>query len=212
MPTDMEAAGKHDISQRWPIIFKALGALFAIFLIIATSDISRRDLIAFVSAQEKFILGIEAALFSILFVETLVGMVTLRLRSRQLVQLSINLRIAVRITGYSIASVSVVSILSSSPTLGISAGAIAGIVIAFATQSTVASVLATIVLISTRMVRVGEIIDVTGTRGIVVDIKLTHTVVSVDDEVAYIPNSFIMHNILRRKKRSQDKDATPREG
>jgi len=211
MPTDIETAKKHDISQRLPIVFKALGALFAVLLIITTRDISRRDLIAFVSAQEKYILSIEAAILSVLIVEMLVGIVTLRLRSRQLMQLSINLRIAVRITGYSIASVSVISILSSSPTLGISAGAIAGIVIAFATQNSVGSVLATIVLISTRMVQVGEDIAVSGTKGTVVDIKLTHTVVSIDDEVAYIPNSLIVHNILRRKKRSHDKDASLKE-
>ena len=118
------------------------------------------------------------------------------------------MRLIVRIVGYFIALMAVVSILASNATLGISVGAIAGIVIAFATQNIVDNVLAAVLILGTRMVRVGEEITISQTKGIVSDINLTYTVLSIDDEVVFISNSLIISSILRRKKRNSDKDAS----
>jgi small-conductance mechanosensitive channel len=86
--------------------------------------------------------------------------------------------------------------------LGISAGAIAGIVIAFATQNLIGNMLAAVLIINTRMVQIGEEITVTDIKGIVADINLSHTIVHVDDDIVYIPNTVMVSNAVRRKKRT----------
>ncbi len=199
------------IRHRRRTILILLAAVVTVVLIVGTKDISHRNLSRFVSAEEKYILGVEAAILSILLVEIVVGLVTSRLHSLQMAQLGANLRIVVRIAGYLIASVCVVSILSSNPTLGISVGATAGVVVAFATQSIVGSVLATVVLMSTRMVRVGEEISIGQTKGTVLQVGLVHTLVAIEEDVAYIPNSLMITTIMRRKRRSPDRTAAPKE-
>lgn len=211
MPEKIRSVRNKRIPRGRPNILILLAAVVTVFLIVGTEVVSHRNLSSFVSRQEKFILGVEAAILSILVVEMVVGLVTLRLHSQQMAQLGTNLRIAVRIAGYLIAAACVVSILSSNPALGISVGAIAGVVVAFATQSTVGSVLATVVLISTRMVRVGEEISVSQTTGTVLQIGLVHTIVAIEDDVAYVPNSLMITSIMRRKRRTLDRAAAPRE-
>jgi small-conductance mechanosensitive channel len=105
----------------------------------------------------------------------------------------------------------VVAILSSKPTLGISVGAIVGVVVAFATQSTFASMLATVVLISARMVRAGEEISINQIKGTVLEIGLLYTIVAVENDVAYISNSLMISSIMRRKRRTPDQTARPRD-
>ena len=61
--------------------------------------------------------------------------------------------------------------------------------------------------LSTRMVRVGEEITVSETKGMVSDINLTHTVLSIEDDVVFVPNSLVVSSIVKRKKRDSDKDA-----
>jgi len=192
----------------FPILF---AAVLTLLLIVATMDISHRHLIGFVTAEERYIVGLEVAILSILVVEMLVGIVKSRLHSQQMAQLGANLRITVRIAGYLIASVCVVAILSSNPTLGISVGTMAGVVVAFATQSTFASMLATLVLISSRMVRTGEEISINQIKGTVLEIGLLYTIVTVENDVAYIPNSLMISTITRRKRRTPDQAAGPRE-
>jgi small-conductance mechanosensitive channel len=43
------------------------------------------------------------------------------------------------------------------------------------------------------------------------DINLTHTVLSIDENVVFVPNSLIVSSIIQRKKRNSDKDAGVRE-
>ena len=75
--------------------------------------------------------------------------------------------------------------------------------------------IATVLILSTRMVRVGEKITVgqTGsqTTGIVADIKLTHTVLSIGEKVVFVPNSLIVSSIVQRNKRNSGTDAGVRE-
>jgi small-conductance mechanosensitive channel len=84
-------------------------------------------------------------------------------------------------------------------------------VIAFATQNIVGSMLAAIIILSTRMVRVGEEITVNQTKGVIAEINLTHTVLSVGENVVFVPNSMVISNIVQRQKRTLDKDAGARD-
>jgi len=111
-------------------------------------------------------------------------------------------RIMIRIIGYLIAIVSVISILASNPTLGISAGAIAGVVIAFATQNIIGNMLAAMTILNTHMVQVGEEITVSGVKGVVFDMTLSHVIVHLDDDVVYVPNTLMVSQTVRRKRRA----------
>jgi small-conductance mechanosensitive channel len=51
------------------------------------------------------------------------------------------------------------------------------------------------------MVQIGEEITVTGVKGKVADINLSHTIVHVEDDVVFIPNTVMVSNAVRRKKR-----------
>ncbi len=204
MPEGSRADGTHPGARRRANVVIAVGAILTMAAIIATKDISRRNAVAFLSAEERYVMGVEVAILSVLLVEMLVRVVTIRLPRRPMSQLGTDLRIAVRIAGYLVGAACVVSILSSNPALGISIGTMAGVVVAFATQSTVGSVLATVQIISTRMVRVGEEITVSQTKGTILGIGLTHTVVSLGDDVAYVPNSLIVSSIVQRRKRNPD--------
>jgi small conductance mechanosensitive channel len=206
-----EESDKPEPVKKRPIIITFLGIIITILLILATLEISNRNVNAFISTQQKYILSIETAILAIFIVEMLVRVVTLRFHTPQTIAQGTRLRLIVRIVGYFITAVSVISILAANPTLGISVGAIAGVVIAFATQNIVGSVLAAIFILSTRMIHVGEEITVGGITGTVSDIQLTHIVISIEDEVLFVPNSLIISSIVRRKKRNSDKNADVRD-
>ncbi len=210
------SSGKNSISsKRRPFIITLLGTIIMIILLLVTQEIGHRNISTFVSSQQRYIMAIEAAILAIFIVEMLVALVRLILPAPQMVGYDSRLRLLVRIIGYIIALVSVVSILASNATLGISVGAIAGVVIAFATQNILGSVIATILILSTRMVRVGEEITVgpngNQTTGRVANINLTHTVLSIDEKVVFVPNSLIVSSIVQRNKRNSDKDANVHE-
>jgi small-conductance mechanosensitive channel len=208
MTKDTDAAKTSEMPRKRTIIITFLGMIVMILLIIATLDISQRNISAFVVNQQKYILSIESLLLVAFAVEFLARLATIRSHAPHLVEHGTRLRLIVRIIGYSIGSLSVISILSSNPTLGISVGAIAGVVVAFATQNIFASILAAIVILSTRMVKVGEEITVGQTTGTVSDINLTHTMLSVEDDVVFIPNSVMISSAVRRKKRQTGKNTS----
>jgi small-conductance mechanosensitive channel len=211
MSVDTEPGTKPDRLQTRPPIIASIGAIITILLMLATLEVSHRKINVFVANQEKYIVAIEAAILSILIVEILVKLMALRFNTLPLVQRGERLRLVVRIVGYSIALLSVVSILASNAALGISVGAIVGVVLALAAQSIVGSMLAAVLIISTRMVRIGEEITINQTKGTISDINLTHTVISIDDDVVLVPNSLIISSMVRRKKRDTRNDAGARD-
>jgi small-conductance mechanosensitive channel len=207
MLKNIKVSEKLEVVHKKPIIITFIGSILTVFLIVITLEIINRNLNAFISTQQKYILSIESAILVTFVVELLVRLSTLRLRTPQMLEYAARLRFFVRVIGYCVGLLSVVSILASNATLGISVGAIAGALIVFSTQSLVSSVLATVVILSTRMIRVGEEITVNQTKGTVADINLTHTLISIDDDVVFVPNSLIISSLVRRKKRNPDKDA-----
>jgi small-conductance mechanosensitive channel len=204
---DVNVVKRLDEVRKRPVIVTILGAIITIILIIATLEISHRNINQFISTQQKYIISSEAALLAAFIVEMLVRLVTLRLHTPQMIEYGARLRFIVRVVGYCVGLLSVISILASNATLGISVGAIAGAIIIFSTQNIVGSVLAAALILGTRMVRVGEEITLNQTKGIVSDINLTHTIISIDEDVVFIPNSLIISSMVRRKKRKTDKDA-----
>jgi len=211
MSKDSKLKEKPIVFQKRSVIITFLGTVITVLLILTTLEVSNRNISTFVSSQQKYILAIEAAILAIFIVEMLGILVKLLLPVPHMADQGARLRLIVRIIGYGIALASVVSILASSPTLGISIGAIVGVVIAFATQNILGSVIATVVILSTHMIRVGEEITIRQTKGIVSDIKLTHTVLSIEEDVIFVPNSLIVSSIVQRKKRNSNKNASIRD-
>jgi small-conductance mechanosensitive channel len=198
----METNSKSGIDSWRGIIFLLIGTLLGIALILVTLDISHRNIINFVVTQQKYIISAEAALLGVLLTEMLARIASHHLHERANIIFSTRFRIMVRIIGYVIVVISVISILASNPTLGISAGAIGGVVIAFAMQNIVGNMLAAVTILNTRMVHIGEEITVSGVKGVVTNINLSHTIIHVDEDVVFIPNSVMVSQTVRRKKRT----------
>ncbi len=207
----MEEEKKVDENQivirKRPIIITFVGIIVMILVILATLDISNRNLNSFVSDQQKYILAIEGVILAIFVVEMLSRVIRALMPAAQMGEHGGRLRLLIRIIGYAIALTSVISILSSNPTLGISVGAIAGIVVAFATQNVLGNVISTIVILNTRMIHLGEEITISTAKGVVSDINLTHTILSAEQNVIFVPNSLIVSSIVQRKKRKGGKNA-----
>ena len=102
MSEDVGSVPNSKIERRRPNFLILFGAVLTVFLIVGTLDISHRHLIGFVTAEERYIVGLEVVVLSILVVEMLVGIVKSRLHSQQMAQLGANLRLTVRIAGYSL--------------------------------------------------------------------------------------------------------------
>lgn len=198
----MKINNKSNIYSRRGITFLLTGTLLGITLILATLEISHRNIIHFVATQQKYIISAEAAILGVLLTEMLARIASHHLHERANIIFSTRFRIMVRIIGYLIVVISVISILASNPTLGISAGAIGGVVIAFATQNIIGNMLAAVTIMNTRMVHIGEEITVSGVKGVVTNINLSHTIIHIDDDVVFIPNSVMVSQAVRRKKRT----------
>jgi small-conductance mechanosensitive channel len=186
--------------QKWWVA-TVLTIILGTSLILVTLEISRRKLIPFVSTQQRYIVSAEAALFGVFLIESLTGIVSRVFGRDNILQNGAHLRALVRIVGYTIALICVISILASNPSLAISIGAVTGVGLIFATQNIMSSVFAAILILLTRMVRVGEEITVSGTTGKVVDIRLTHTILIVGEDIIWVPNSLMVSNTVKRKKR-----------
>ena len=186
--------------QKWWVA-AVLTVILGTSLILVTLEISRRKLIPFVVTQQRYIVSAEAALFGVFLIESLTGIVSRVFGRDDILQNGAHLRALVRIVGYAIALICVISILASNPSLAISIGAVTGVALIFATQNIMSSVFAAILILITRMVRVGEEITVSGTTGKIVDIRLTHTILMVGEDVVLVPNSLMVSNTVKRKKR-----------
>ena len=196
------------VIKKKPIIITFIGIIITILLILVTLDVSHRNINTFVTSQEKYVIAMEVAILAIFIVEMLGRLVESLLPASHILDQGARLRLLVRIIGYVIALMCVVSILASNATLVISVGAIAGVVIAFATQNILGNVIAAVVILNTRMVHIGEEITIGQTKGIVSDINLTHTILSIDDSVFYVPNSLLVSSIVQRKKRNPNKNTS----
>lgn len=178
------------------VILMLLFVLVVITVIVAQSGASK-----FITRNQNYILSLEIIFLVVFFIETLARVMTIRLKRSDISVYSFSLRLIIRVIGYTIGLLSVIAILASNTALGVSVGAIAGVIIAFATQNIASNVLAAIVIITTHMIRIGEEITVGGTKGTVANISLIHTVLSVDEDVVFIPNSAVIASQVRRRKR-----------
>jgi small conductance mechanosensitive channel len=190
-----------------PLIITLAGTILMIVVMSVTLEISHRQIFTFITSQERYVISAEGVLLVAFIVEMLVRLATLYSHAQMLVDYGSRIRLLVRIIGYCSGLLVVVSVLASNATLGISVGAIAGALVIFSSQNILSNILAAVLVLSTRMFRIGEDITVGQTSGKVSDITLTHTLISSQDDVVFVPNSVMISNAIRRKKRALDKNS-----
>jgi small conductance mechanosensitive channel len=184
--------------RRW-LSLEVIILILGIVLIFTTVDISRRDLIPFITSQRDYIISAEAAVVSILLIEIIGGVIVSRFHERGVRTYGVYVRTVIRIVGYLVVTAAIISILASNPALAISIGTITGVVIGFASQNITANVLAAGLLVATRIVRVGDTIVVAANTGQVINITLMHTVVETETGRVFVPNSMMVTTAVLKK-------------
>lgn len=80
----------------------------------------------------------------------------------------------------------------------LASGALIGLVVGFASQSTLANFAAGLLIAFTQPLRIGDRIVVDGTEGVVEEIRLTHTFVRADDDTRFVvPNQKLASDTIR---------------
>jgi small conductance mechanosensitive channel len=174
--------------------------IVGIVMIFATLEISRRKVFSFVTAQQDYIVSAEATIVSILIIEIIGRIILNRFYERGAKVYGAYIRTIIRIIGYIVLVVAVISILAANPALAISIGTITGVIIGFASQNITGNVLAAALLVATRVVRVGDTITVAGNTGQVVDITLIYTIVDTETGRVFVPNSVMVTTAVQRRK------------
>jgi small conductance mechanosensitive channel len=185
--------------RRW-LSLEVIILIVGIILIFSTIEISRRGLISFITTQKDYILSVEAAVVSILLIEIIGRIIVYQFQERGARAYGIYIRTVIRIVGYLVVIVIIISILASNTALAISIGTITGVIIGFASQNITSNVLAAGLLVATRIVKVGDTITVTGNTGQIIDITLIHTIIETENGRVFVPNStMITTAVLKRK-------------
>jgi small-conductance mechanosensitive channel len=187
--------------RRW-LTLEVIIIIVGIALIFATVEVSQREIFPFVTAQQNYIVAAEAAVVGILLIEIIGRIIVNRFHEEGVRAYGTYIRTIVRIAGYLVVVVSIISILAANPTLAISIGAVTGVIIGFATQTVTSNVLSGGLLVTSRIVRIGDTITVAGNTGRIVDIKLMYTVMDTETNTVFIPNSIMITTAVLRKKPS----------
>lgn len=153
-----------------------------------------------IEIQRSHIVAAEVAFFLVITIELLGTALVRRVQDSQARHVGIGARAVLRVVGYIILAITVVSILAADASLAISVGTVMGIIIGFSTQSIIGNAIAGMVLAVGRYVRVGEQITVMGSSGQVVEIGSLYTMIESDSDMVLVPNTAMLANPIRTKR------------
>jgi small-conductance mechanosensitive channel len=153
----------------------------------------------FINVQRSHIIATEVAIFFVIAIELIGTALIRRVSHTQIRNVGISVRAILRVFGYIILSVTIVSILAADASLAISVGTIMGIIIGFSTQSTIGNAIAGMFLAVGRSVRIGEEITIMGNTGKVVEIGSLFVVLKAESDTILIPNTAMLANPIRKK-------------
>lgn len=105
-----------------------------------------------------------------------------------------------RIVGYAVLLIIITSAQQGSVVFGATLGGFMGLLLGMASKELLGNAISGIFLIITKPFRIGEVINVAGGEGRVIDIRMMHTVVETDEQKVLIPNSKIMGNVIKIKR------------
>jgi len=106
-----------------------------------------------------------------------------------------------RIVGYAVLLIVITSAQQGSVVFGATLGGFMGLLLGMASKESLGNAISGIFLIITKPFRIGESINVAGGEGRVVDIKMMYTVVDSGEQKVLIPNSKIMGNVIKIKRK-----------
>jgi len=176
--------------------------IFSIVLVFFTTHfLDAQTKFTFLQLQRGHIIAAEVGILSIVLIELVGRRFITRAKKSGTAQFGISVRAVFRVVSYLILTISLIAILATNPTLAISVGAFLGIVIGFASQNIIGNLIASLILVLFRPFVHSDMISVSGTKGRVIEIGVIYTVVDTDENILYIPNIFLLTNIIQRAKK-----------
>jgi len=173
--------------------------VIGIAVVTLTAHLSRQPDFAWLRSQRDRIISAELGLFGVLIVESIANWIVYQFRRFDALQTGIAVRAVLRMTSYSIVTISIVSILASNSALAIGVGGVTGVLVAFSAQNLVGNAFAGVFLAIAKPFKIGDEITVMGVTGRVTDIRVMHTTLNLGNEVALIPSNVLMTQMIRRK-------------
>ena len=193
---------------------KALPAIrylvLAIFFVVAlavlatlTATLESDDPLGFLADYKDYLVIAEVVVLGILAVESgsrfLYSILVLRMPA----DTAAAIRLIARIVVYGVLLAAIVSLLTKNAAAAITAGAFAGMVAGFASQTVIGNAIAGVFMAISRPIHVGDNVTVGGNDGRVLAITLMHTVLDAEDREIMIPSSNIVTSVLIRHKDTQ---------
>jgi len=184
------------------ILFTVVVSIVLIFL--TTHFLDAQTKITFLQLQRSHIIAAEVGVLSIILIELIGRELIARAKKSEIAQLGISIRAVFRVISYLILAISLIAILSANPTLAISVGAFSGIIIGFASQNIIGNLIASLILVLVRPFVHSDMVSVSGMKGKVVEIGVIYTIVESEGNKLYIPNVFLLTNIIQRYKKQTE--------
>jgi len=181
------------------IIFIIIFGIVLIFL--TTHFLDSETKFTSLKLQRSHIIAAEVGILSIALIELIGREIIKRAKKSEIAQFGISVRAVFRVVSYLILAISLIAILSANPTLAISVGAFAGIVIGFASQNVIGNLIASLILVLARPFVHSDMVSVSGMKGRVIEIGVIYTVVESEENILYIPNIYLLTNIIQRDKK-----------
>lgn len=181
------------------ILFIAIFSIALIFL--TTHFLDSQTKFTFLQLQRSHIIAAEVGILSIVLIELIGRELITHAKKSEIAQFGISVRAVFRVISYLVLAISLIAILSANPTLAISVGAFSGIVIGFSSQNIIGNLIASLILVLARPFIHSDMISVAGMKGRVIEIGVIYTIVESEENVLYIPNIFLLTNIIQREKK-----------
>jgi len=106
-----------------------------------------------------------------------------------------------RIVGYAILLIIITSAQQGSVVFGATLGGFLGLLLGMASKELIGNAISGIFVIITKPFRIGDEVNVAGGEGKVVDIKMMYTVIEKEEQKILVPNSKIIGNVIKVKRK-----------
>ena len=106
-----------------------------------------------------------------------------------------------RIVGYVILLIIITSAQQGSVVFGATLGGFLGLLLGMASKELIGNAISGIFVIITKPFRIGDEVNVAGGEGKVVDIKMMYTVIEKEEQKILVPNSKIIGNVIKVKRK-----------
>lgn len=182
------------------IIWSAIAVVAGIFLITLTAQLGPTTPLSGLAPHRQRLITAEIAFVGVPVLELLTRAFVRRARTQEGLQASIAIGMVVRLVGYVVIAIAVLSILAANPALAVGVGRVTGLVVGLAAQNVIGNTLAGAILVIARPFKVGKEIAVMGLSGRVLEVRTMHTVIDPGDKQAVVPDMVMLSNIVQRRR------------